>query len=1360
MGVVYLARQTRLNRTIALKMILGGGHAGAQDVLRFLGEAEAAAALQHPHIVQVHECGQHDGLPYFSLEYVAGGSLADRLRDGPLPPREAARLVEQLARAMAYAHGRGVVHRDLKPANVLLADDGAAKVADFGLARRVDAGSGLTATGAVLGTPSYMAPEQAEGKGKQAGPAADVWALGAVLYECLTGRPPFHAPTPLDTLLLVVSTDPVPPRQLQPQVPRDLETVCLKCLRKEPEKRYRGAGELAEDLRRFQAGEPITARPVSPLERAWRWCRRNPAVAGLTAAVALALVAGTVTATVFAVQADRARTNEAARAAEADLARKRSEAQLVRTRNALLTTQLIRVANVTGRDPGAALDLLRDCNACPLDLRDFAWGWHLRCCQRDRLTLEHDGGVSALAFGPDGQTLAVGNEKVVHLWDTVTGRLQRTLDGQGGDVNALAFSPDGKLLASAGKDGAVRLWDPAAGQLRVTLRGHAKEVRQLAFGPDGQTLVSGDEEGSLRLWTAAGKERFALPAHPGKRIGGVVFSPGGKTLATFASDDDVKLWDPETGERKGAVQDKDPRWWELVAFQGDTTLVTVRRTQPFMVLADPFVGEVKLWDVASGNALVTRPLRGPREEVEPRGFSPDGRTLVVGSGRDGTVRLWDATTGTERTVLRDPRSSGGAVAFSPDGRTLATASFFREEGQTLAEVKVWDVEPGRERAVLDNWVPDQAPLRLRAAVTAVAYSPDGSLVASASAGPLVNAAPAFVKVSDARSGELRCTLTGHKGALRCMAFSPDSQTLATGGASPREGGWDGEVKLWDATTGREQATVQVDADRVDCLAFAPDGRTVAVGCAVPPGTRGGVKWEVGLWDVRKGERITSFTDLPKRALALAFSPDGSTLAAGCGNTDTFGEKCEVKLWDVAARRSRATLTGHPAHVLAVAFSPDGKTLAAGSAYAAQLSGSCAVKLWDVATAAELATLRAPNHALRSVAFSPDGRCLATGGGFEVGQGAERQERGEVKLWDPVTGQERGTIHAHQGFVTSLAFAPDGRTLATGSTDGRVKLWETAAPRERAVLPGDAGWSPSPAFLPDGKALAGITDDGARLWDLATGQEKTVFSQLWGCLAVSPDGTTLAGAGGGGTTVLLVDVATAKVRAVLRGHTADVNAVAFTPDGRSVMTGGDDLAVKEWDAGTGRERRTLGVLAAAVRCLAVSADGRTLAAGTGVLFRAPEDKPVTGEVKLWDLATGQEKAGPPGHADSVHSLAFTPDSQLLVSGGADGTVRLWDVAGGRERDVLPDRRGKVNAVAVSPDGKTLAVGRVLRDKDPFAVGRPSCGEVKLWDVATLRERDRFRSVPGTAASVAFSPDGKVLAVGDKVIRLWDVAKGRE
>src|SRR5581483_7301280 len=322
-GVVYRAQHLALGRLVALKMILVGAHAGTRELDRFRREAEAVARLAHPNVVQIYEVGEHGGLPFLALEFVDGGPLAQRLQGTPLSAKEAAQLVQTLARAMDYAHRHGVVHRDLKPGNVLLASGATEagrdavplsahvpKIADFGLAKQLGTESIQTQTGVVVGTPSYMAPEQARAD-KDIGPAADVYALGAILYELLTGRPPFRAATPLDTVMQVLHEEPVPPRRLQPRVPADLETVCLKCLAKDPRQRYASALELAEDLRRFQAGEPIRARRVGPLGQGWRWVRRNPVPAGLVAALVLALVGGTAGVTWSYLGAEAAREREA-----------------------------------------------------------------------------------------------------------------------------------------------------------------------------------------------------------------------------------------------------------------------------------------------------------------------------------------------------------------------------------------------------------------------------------------------------------------------------------------------------------------------------------------------------------------------------------------------------------------------------------------------------------------------------------------------------------------------------------------------------------------------------------------------------------------------------------------------------------------------------------------------------------------------------------------------------------------------------------------------------------------------------------------------------------------------------------------
>lgn len=365
MGVVYKARQLGLNRLVALKMVLAGAHAGEEQLARFRLEAEAVAHFQHPNVVQIYDIGQHQGLPYFSLEFVDGGSLSDKIDNKPQTPLEAAAMITVLAQAMAYAHQNGIIHRDLKPVNVLLTRDGQPKIADFGLAKRLEGDSTHTRSGSIMGTPSYMAPEQARGDTKLAGPSVDIYALGAILYEMLTGHPPFVGATVLDTIEQVRTQEPVPPRTLQPNVPEDIETICLKCLQKETHKRYESMEALADDLTRFLKGEPIKARPIGNLERLWRWTKRNPRIAALSGTILILLIAGIVGSTTAAFTINRSRAAAVKARDEADLnAQAAEKARDEATRSAQAAEkardEASRNAQLAERQANLAMGVLQD----------------------------------------------------------------------------------------------------------------------------------------------------------------------------------------------------------------------------------------------------------------------------------------------------------------------------------------------------------------------------------------------------------------------------------------------------------------------------------------------------------------------------------------------------------------------------------------------------------------------------------------------------------------------------------------------------------------------------------------------------------------------------------------------------------------------------------------------------------------------------------------------------------------------------------------------------------------------------------------------------------------------------------------
>jgi WD40 repeat protein/tetratricopeptide (TPR) repeat protein len=1015
MGVVYKARHLRLGRVVALKMLLSGGHAGAHELARFRLEAEAVARLQHPNIVQLYEAGDAEGRPFFALELVEGGSLARRLDGTPLPPGRAAALLEALARAMHYAHEKGVVHRDLKPANVLLAEDGTPKVADFGLAKRLEGEAGQTQSGALLGTPSYMAPEQALGRGKEVGPAADVYSLGAILYELLTGRPPFKGATLLETLEQVRHQEAVPPTRLALRVPRDLETICLKCLEKAPRRRYASAADLADDLRRFSAGEPVRARPVGALGRALKWARRRPAAAALVgvsvaAALGLALASALFTWR-LSLERDRAEEERQNAFRQEEIARgerdrARAESARARQEEAEARRQLRRAE--TARYLGQALLAerdLRDLNVghaeatldgCRADLRHFEHALLAAQCRRKMQKLcGHAGRINAVAFlSPDAERLATaGDDGAVLLWDLLDGRATGALLGHTGRVTSLAWSAPTQALASAGQDGTVRLWDVTTGRQRRALPGPAAAV---AFSPDGRLLAAVGGRSVKVRDAATGRLLRGWEAHP-KGAYSVAFSPDGRRLAT-GGDDRVKVWDAATGQEALSLAEHKGSSG-AVAFSPDG-----RR------LAAAFGDwKVRLWDAATGKE--ERALQGDNWIIHGLAFSPDSRYLAAALA-NGPVKLYDAATGQEARVYRGHSSGPSCVAFSADGRRLASAGPGPWDAERRAftggEVRVWDAL-GTQDGPLS--LPGHA-----GGVPCVAYSPAGDRLASAGA-------DGTVKVSGAADGPL-LTLKAHTGAVHAVAFRADGRVLASAGA-------DKLVRLWGADAGEELLTLAGHTGAVRAVAFSPDGRLVAT--ASDDRT-------VRLWEAATGRELRALAGHKDWAWCVAFSPDGRFVVSG-GRDDHA-----VRVWETAGGPGGA-LDGHAGQVHAVAFSPDGRLLASAGA-------DQTVRLWDVATWREVGALHGHAQTVTSVSFSGDGRRLATGSGHFVNPG-------EVKVWELSTGQEALTLRGLYGIVSSVAFRPDGRRLAVGSGNPAVLVWDAEGDgdptprRERAAALAEA-----------------------------------------------------------------------------------------------------------------------------------------------------------------------------------------------------------------------------------------------------------------------------------------------------------------
>jgi len=995
MGVVYKARHIQLKRVVALKMILAGGHAGERELERFRIEAEAVARLQHPGIVQIFEVGEHQGLPYFSLEFLEGGSLAAKLKGATQEPREAARLVELMARAMQAAHEAGIVHRDLKPANVLMSKDGKPKITDFGLAKKLDDGAGQTQTGAIMGTPSYMAPEQASGS-KVIGPAADVYALGAILYELLTGRPPFRANTPFDTVRQVLSEEPARPSRLRPKLPRDVETICLKCLQKESHLRYPSADALADDLRCFQSGEPIRARPVSRWERTVKWVRRHPAAAAVYGLVLLVSILGGLGGTMYWLwqEADAARTiADMARqkADEARLAEEKAKGQEEIARKqaekAFLGEQEARKGEIKARDLLARFKYATDMNLAyhearnqswgrtrallensPHHLRDWEWSYVENLCPRERQVLQgHKEAVTSVSFSPDGRWLASGSfDHSVRIWDLCKGSQTLCLEGHNGCVASVKFSPDGRRLATGSLDSTVKVWDLSTGKEMLSLEGHKKGVTSVSFSPDGRRLASGHVEKTVKVWDLfAGKEALSLEGHTGA-VTSVSFNPDGTSLASGSLDMNVKVWDLSSGK-------------EVLSLEGHKDGVNSVSFSPDgrRLASGSSDHTVKVWNLPSGKESLS--LQGHRNEltmqVSSVSFSPDGRWLASGSF-DMSVKVWDLSSGKEMLSLEGHKDVVRGLSFSPDGRRLAS-------GSSDHTVRVWQLPRGKESLSLQG----------HNHVNSVSFSPDGRRLASGWSGDHQN-----VKVWDLASGKQTLFLEGQKNWVSGVTFSRDGKRLASASG-------DKTVKVWDLPSGRETFSLEGHKDRVNTVSFSPDGARLASGSADKT---------VKIWDLSSGKEALSLVGHPDTVGSVSFSPDGRWLASGSYKT--------VKIWDMSSGKETLSLNGHERFVDSVSFSPDGRRLASGS-------GDKTVKVWDLASGEEMLSLEGHKDRVNSVSFSPDGRRLASGSYDKT-----------VKIWDLSSGTEVLSLVGHKNGVSSVAFSPDGWRLASGSEDKTVKVW--------------------------------------------------------------------------------------------------------------------------------------------------------------------------------------------------------------------------------------------------------------------------------------------------------------------------------
>ncbi|HEY2840575.1 MAG TPA: serine/threonine-protein kinase [Pirellulales bacterium] len=968
MGVVFLALDPKINRNVAIKIPRFEALLSAELRRRFLREAEAAARLSHPHLVTLLEVGEDHAICYLASEFCSGPNLAQWLqgRSSPAPVDQAARIVMQLAEGVQHAHSRGVLHRDVKPSNVLLqptsgvvSDDPLAeestfipKLTDFGMAKLLESAGDETRSGAFIGTAAYMAPEQAEGRVSELDARTDVYALGVILYEVLTGAPPFRGKTEVDTLRQLVLNEAAPPRRIRRDLPRDLEAIVLKCLSKQPDGRYATAHELAADLRRFLSRQPTVARPLAWWQTAGKWAARRPMAAALTAVCLLALVTVAAAGVLYTLQVRRHAEELGNLLASRDEAR--AEAQQRASETAQSYNSDLRLAHQAWKEgriaDAKALLAKHQPHGAEQDRRSYPWHFLWRLTHLETATLTgHKGPVYVCRYSPDGRLLATaGEDGVLRLWNPTSGTLERSWQAHPAGINGIAFSPDGKWLATMSEDRSAAVWEVDTGKqvevhpsfkdsiwavvfspdgqtlfaggadgkilalntadwsIRATHSGPPAPIALLAISPDGSMLATAGEVPVIRLWSATDMQPIGTLEGHKRDITALAFSHNGRWLASTSRDSTVKLWDSQSHDLACTYEGKAGYLLDVAFTADDAQLLVASGT-----------GGAQIWELAVDK--MARVLKIGTAHVYSVAASPDGRQVVT-VGADEQVRLWQGSANPERTSLI-VNTPGRRVALSPDGRIAV--------GDHLGKIRFYDSMSGELLKCLDAH---------EESVDGICFSSRGDLLAAAFGDNTIR----LWRYPELTPSH---TLERHPKRIWSIKFSPDGKLLATCGN-------DWSLFLWNTASGKLQQDVLTKDDTIRDVAFSPDGQSLA------GGGRHGV---LRLWRLSDGQETATRNEHAGEILSVAWSPDGKLLATG-SKDDRIG------LWNMPGGALAGQISPSQGVIDSVAFSPDGKTLAS-------CGTNRTIKLWDVASQEQILLLEGHRSAVSQVIFSPQGDFL-------------------------------------------------------------------------------------------------------------------------------------------------------------------------------------------------------------------------------------------------------------------------------------------------------------------------------------------------------------------------------------------------